>query len=231
MAEAELSILVCDDHKILADMLGVLIDSEPGMRMVCPPVHNAADALEAVRALAPDVVLMDVDLRGPVNGIAATRQITAADPRTRVIVLSGHVEPTIVVESLEVGASGFLDKSRDAVEVLSAIRRVAAGGTLFDPSEVARLLPRLAARRREAADAELRLDRLTAREREILQLLTDGHRNQAIAERLLISPATARTHIANILSKLGVSSQIEAVALATGRLPGEGPDRRDQPTR
>jgi DNA-binding NarL/FixJ family response regulator len=217
MSEPELSILICDDHQILTDTLAVLIDAEPGMRMVAPPVHTAADAVEVARSLRPDVVLMDVDLGGPVNGIAATKQITAADARARVIIVSGHVRPTILVESVEVGASGFIDKGRDVAGLLSAIRTVAAGGTLYDPMEVARLLPGLAAQRQEAVDSEQRLARLTAREREILQLLTEGHRNQAIADRLFISAATARTHIANILTKLGVHSQIEAVALASGR--------------
>jgi len=226
MSEHEVSVLICDDHQILTDTLAILIESEPGMRMVAPPVHTAADAVEIARLLRPDVVLMDVDLAGPVNGIAATKQITAADDRTRVIIVSGHIHPTILVESVEVGASGFIDKSRDVSGLLSAIRTVAAGGTLYDPMEVARLLPGLAAQRHETRDSEQRLARLTTREREILQLLSEGHRNQAIADRLFISAATARTHIANILSKLGVHSQIEAVALAAGRTKSPGSEPR-----
>ena len=221
MTDADISVLICDDHKILTDALAAVIESEPGMRLVADPVHNAEDAVALSKTLLPDVVLMDIDLNGPVNGVAATRDITTISPRIRVIVVSGHRQPTVLVEAVEAGASGFLNKGSDVAEVLSGIRSVARGGTLIDPRELARLLPTLAAQRQGSLDSQARLDRLTVRERQILQLLVEGHRNEVIAERLFISTATARTHISNILSKLGVHSQLEAVALAARNLSAD----------
>lgn len=218
MTDAEISVLICDDHKVLTDALATVIQSEPGMRLIADPVHTAADAVALSQAHCPDVVLMDIDLNGPVNGIEATRHITAISPKIRVIVVSGNRRPAIMVEAVEAGSSGFLDKGSDIAEVLQGIRAVAAGETLIDPRELARLLPALAAQRQSSMDAKIRLDRLTRREHEILRLLAQGYRSEAIAEQLFISPATARTHTSNILAKLEVHSQLEAVAFAAQHL-------------
>jgi DNA-binding NarL/FixJ family response regulator len=157
---------------------------------------------------------MDVELAGPVNGLEATRRIKAVSPRSKVIIVSGHRRATLLVEAVEAGASGFMDKNEAIDDVMSAVRRAAAGEMLVDPARLAKLLPTLAAQREATRDARSRLDRLTPREREILGLVAEGCRSEAVAERLHISPPTARTHIQNILSKLGVHSQLEAVALA-----------------
>jgi two-component system, NarL family, nitrate/nitrite response regulator NarL len=140
--------------------------------------------------------------------------VRQVSPKTRVVVVSGHQRPTIMVEAIEAGAAGFLDKNTAFDDVMSIVRAAAAGEVLVDPAVLAELLPKLAAERRVADDAEKRLGLLTPREREVLSLMAEGCRSEAIAAQLYISPPTVRTHAQNILSKLGVHSQLEAVALA-----------------
>jgi DNA-binding NarL/FixJ family response regulator len=120
----------------------------------------------------------------------------------------------VLVEAVEAGAAGFLDKNTAVDDLLATIRAAAAGEVLVDPAVLASLLPRLAAERQSTQDVNARLARLTAREREVLGLMSAGCRNDAIATRLVISTPTVRTHAQNILLKLGVHSQLEAVALA-----------------
>lgn len=126
------------------------------------------------------------------------------------------------MEAVEAGAAGFLDKNVCIDDLLDTIRAAAAGEVLVDPAVLASLLPELAAQRQVAHDAKARLARLTAREREILDLMASGCRNEAIASRLFISQPTVRTHAQNILSKLGVHSQLEAVALAARNSDSSG---------
>ena len=214
MVDRTISLLICDDHKLLTDALAAIVKSDPELRLVADPVHNAADAIALAAEHRPDVVLMDIELGGPVDGIEATRRITTVSPDTQVIVVSGHTRPTVLVEAVEAGASGFMDKNSAVEDVLQVIHSASAGEVLVDPVVLARLLPVLAAERRASQDAKARLARLTRREREILGLMMDGHRNEVIAERLVLSVPTVRTHAQNILSKLDVHSQLEAVALA-----------------
>ena len=220
MPDEEITLLICDDHRILTDALAAVVASEPGFRLVANPVDNAEDAVSLAASHRPDVVLMDIELSGPVDGIEATRRITKLAPRTKVIVVSGHRRPTVMVEAVEAGAVGFLDKGTAVTKMLQGVRDVAAGEMLIDSTRLARLMPVLAAERKTTFDALDRLSRLTQREQEILRMLAEGSRNDAIARRLSISVATARTHISNILTKLNVHSRLEAVALV---------ERRDEP--
>jgi DNA-binding NarL/FixJ family response regulator len=213
MAEL-IRLVICDDHRMLTDALVSLVRTDPGLEMVADPVDNGPDAVELCRVHQPDVALMDVDLAGDMNGLEATRRIREVAPRTRVVVVSGHHRPTIMVEAIEAGAAGFLDKNTAIDDLMDTVRAAAVGEVLVDPTVLADLLPRLAAERRAADDAAKRLSRLTTREREVLGLMAEGCRNDAIASRLFITAPTVRTHAQNILSKLGVHSQLEAVALA-----------------
>lgn len=215
-----ITLLICDDHRLLTDALVHIVSSDDGIKLVADPVDNAEEAVALCAAHRPDVVLMDIELRGAVNGIEATRQVKAVSPLTKVVVVSGHRRRTVAVEAVEAGAAGFLDKNVCIDDLLDTIRAAAAGEVLVDPAVLASLLPELAAQRQVAGDAKTRLARLTAREREILDLMASGCRNEAIAARLFISPPTVRTHAQNILSKLGVHSQLEPVALAA-RNPAE----------
>lgn len=222
MSEKEIALVICDDHRVLTDAIAAIVGTEPGLRMAADPVDNAAEAVALSASLQPDVVLMDIELIGSESGIEATRRIKQVSPDTKVIVVSGHTRSTILVEAVEAGASGFLDKNTPIEQLLAAVRSAAAGESLIDSSRLVGLMAQLAEQRRSEHDGRDRLARLTPREREILLLLVEGCRSEVIAERLYISTATARTHISNTLTKLGVQSQLQAVALATRYLR---PDR------
>lgn len=207
-------LVICDDHRLLTDALASIVSTDPGISLVADPVDNGLDAVELCQVHQPDVVMMDIDLPGEINGVEATRRIRRVSPTSKVVVVSGHQRPTILVEAIEAGAAGFLDKNTAIDDLLGTVRAAAAGEVLVDPVVLAKLLPQLAAERQAAEEANRRMSRLTNREREVLNLLAEGCRNEAIAERLFISPPTVRTHTQNILSKLGVHSQLEAVAVA-----------------
>ncbi len=209
-----ITLLICDDHRLLTDALVNIVGFDDGIKLVADPVDNGQDAIALCAEHRPDVVMMDIDLRGDLDGIEATRRIKRVSPLTNVVVVSGQRRPTVLVEAVEAGAAGFLDKNTAVDDLLATIRAAAAGEVLVDPAVLASLLPRLAAERQSTQDVNARLARLTAREREVLGLMAAGCRNDAIAARLVISTPTVRTHAQNILLKLGVHSQLEAVALA-----------------
>jgi DNA-binding NarL/FixJ family response regulator len=208
------SVLICDDHRILTDAIATILGSDPGLCLVTAPVDNGPDAVRLSEEHRPDVVLMDIELRGQMNGIEATRRIKQVSPTTHVVVVSGHRRPTVLVEAVEAGASGFLDKNTAIDDLLRVVHGAAAGELLIDPTLLARLMPQLAAERHATNGTRAKLARLTPREREILTLMTQGQGSDSIAQRLVISRPTVRTHIQNILTKLEVRSQLEAVALA-----------------
>jgi DNA-binding NarL/FixJ family response regulator len=162
----------------------------------------------------PDVVLMDIDFRGGMSGIEATRLIKVSSPATNVLIMTAHEDERLLVEAVEAGASGFLRKTEGVDQLIAAMKAAAAGEILIDRAALARLLPRVAREREVHRDAVLLLNQLTDREREILGLLGEGMRNEEIASHLFISPQTVQTHIRNVLGKLGVHSKLEAVTFA-----------------
>jgi DNA-binding NarL/FixJ family response regulator len=209
------SLLICDDHKILTDALATMVGLDDVFALVAPPVHTAEEAIALVQEHLPDVVLMDIMFKaGGMSGIEATRQIKEASPSTKVVVMTAHDEDRLLVEAVEAGASGFLSKDEPAEELLSAAKAAAEGEVLIDPVTLTRLLAQVAREREEQRDAMRLLGDLTDREREILQLLAQGMRNDDIAKLLYISPQTVQTHVRNILGKLRVHSKLEAVAFA-----------------
>jgi DNA-binding NarL/FixJ family response regulator len=158
---------------------------------------------------------MDIVFKGGgMSGIDATRRIKDASPATKVVIMTAHDDERLLVEAVEAGASGFLSKDEAAEEVLSAAKAAADGEVLIDPGTLTRLLAQVAREREEQRDAMKLLGDLTEREREILQLLAQGKRNDDIATQLFISPQTVQTHVRNILGKLRVHSKLEAVAFA-----------------
>jgi DNA-binding NarL/FixJ family response regulator len=209
-----ISILICDDHKILTDALSMVIAVDESLRMVVPPVHDAESAIAICEEHLPDVVLMDIEFKSGMTGIQATRKIKEVSPSTMVVIMTAHDDERLLVEAVEAGASGFLGKDEAAKEVLHAAKAAAEGEVLIDPQVLTRLLHQVAREREARRDALALLDDLTDREREILQLLAEGLRNDGIAERLFISPQTVQTHVRNILGKLRVHSKLEAVAFA-----------------
>jgi len=207
------SLLICDDHKILTDALATMVGLDDVLKLVAPPVHTAEEAVALVKEHLPEVVLMDIVFKGGgINGIEATRLIKDASPSTKVVVMTAHDEDRLLVEAVEAGASGFLSKDEAADEVLAAAKAAADGEVLIDPGTLTRLLTQVARQREEERGAAKLLSDLTDREREILTLLAQGMRNDDIATKLFISPQTVQTHVRNILGKLRVHSKLEAVA-------------------
>jgi DNA-binding NarL/FixJ family response regulator len=213
-SDQKVTLLICDDHKILTDALATVVGLDPTLVMVTPPVHDPETAIDVCTEQLPDVVLMDIVFKGGMSGIEATRRIKEVSPSTKVVIMTAHDEDRLLVEAVEAGASGFLGKDEAAEELLSAAKSAADGEVLIDPATLTRLLAQVAREREAQRDAQNLLDDLTEREREILQLLAEGRRNDDIATKLFISPQTVQTHVRNILGKLRVHSKLEAVAFA-----------------
>jgi len=205
----------------------VLADDQPlvrtGLRMILSAVDDievvgeAADGAEAISVcaeLSPDVVLMDVRMPG-VDGIDATRAVTATDPPPKVLVLTTFDLDDVVYEALRAGASGFLLKDAPEERLITAIRVVADGGSLFAPSVTRALIAEFAQRSRQSPTASVA--RLTERETEVLVQIARGLSNAEIAETLFVTENTVKTHVARILMKLGLRDRVQAVVLAYER--------------
>jgi NarL family two-component system response regulator LiaR len=208
------TMLICDDHKVLTDALAMVVGLDKTLDLVAPPVHTPEEAIALCAEHLPNVVLMDIDLKGSMSGIDATRRIKETSPATNVVIMTAHDDDRLLVEAVEAGASGFLSKDEAADRLLSAAKAAADGEVLIEPETLARLLPQVAREREAQRGAMELLDDLTEREREILSLLAEGMRNDDIAVKLFISPQTVQTHVRNILGKLRVHSKLEAVAFA-----------------
>jgi RNA polymerase sigma factor (sigma-70 family) len=209
-----INLLICDDHRILTDTLRTVVEQDPGLRLVSSPVHEPDEAIEVLRREPTDVVLMDIEFRGAMSGIDATRRIKEISPWTKVVVMTAHEDERLLVQAVEAGASGFLRKTEGVDELLAALKAAAAGEILIDPAALARLLPLMAREREIRHEAAQKLAALSDRERQILRMLSEGLRNDDIAELLSISPQTVQTHVRNVLGKLRVHSKLEAVAFA-----------------
>ena len=207
-------LLICDDHRVLTDALATVVGLDNGLELVGAPVHDAQSAIDLCAEQLPDVVLMDIELKGGMSGIEATKKIKETSPATKVIIMTAHDDDRLLVDAVEAGASGFLSKDEAAQELLSAAKSAADGEVLIDPMTLARILPQVAREREQQRDALALLNDLTEREQEILSLLAQGMRNDDIATKLYISPQTVQTHVRNILGKLRLHSKLEAVAFA-----------------
>lgn len=215
-------LLICDDHRLLGDALSMVIRLDTGMNLLADPYDNGAAVIAAVAELKPDVVLMDVDLHGDIDGIEATVRITRACPGTKVLVMSGSGDSDeLLVKAIEAGAAGFISKVEAATKILVAIRAVAAGQSLLDTETLGWVLRRVHELRTARQLTNQRASRLTERETEILALLTAGKSNNDIANHLFLSVYTVNTHVRNLLSKLEVHSKTQAVAWAvrSGTIP------------
>lgn len=212
--EHKVSLLICDDHKVLTDALTLIVKLDAQLELMVPAVNTPEEAIALAAEHLPDVVLMDIMFKGGMTGIDATRRIKEISPSTKVVIMTAHDEDRLLVEAVEAGASGFLGKDEAAEHILAAAKAAADGEVLIDPSTLTRLLHQVSQERAERRDALNLLGDLTDREREILQLLAEGKRNEEIANRLFISPQTVQTHVRNILGKLRVHSKLEAVAFA-----------------
>jgi len=205
------SVLVADDQELIRAGFRVLLDASPGLTVVAEAADGVA-AVELTRQLRPTVVLMDIRMPR-LDGIAATRAITEALPDVRVLMLTTYDLDEYVYEALRAGASGFLLKDVRAEHLIEAVHTVAAGGGLLAPAVTRRLITEFA-RRPSQAERERVLASLTPREIDVLRLIARGLSNAEIATSLFISEATAKTHVARILLKLGLRDRVQAVVLA-----------------
>ena len=219
---APLRVLVADDQELVR--AGFCVILEAAGFTVAGEAADGARAVELAASERPDVVLMDI--RMPVmDGIEATRQITAAGPAApKVVILTTFDLDDYVYEALRAGATGFLLKDAPRADLIAAIRVAAAGDALLAPSVTRRLIEMFARRPAWMAPAPSRLASLTARERDILLLVARGHSNTEIAAELVVSEATVKTHIGHLLAKLDLRDRVQAVILAyeTGAvIPGQ----------
>ena len=202
-------VLLADDQSLVRAGFRMILKAEPDLEVV----GEAGDGREAVakaERLAPDVVLMDIRMPA-LDGIEATRHITAAEKAPRVLVVTTFDGDQYVYEALRAGASAFLLKDAPESQLLAAIRVVADGGSLFAPSVTRRLIEQFARGADAVAPA---LGELTARELEVLRLIARGLSNAEIAAELVVSEHTTKTHVASILQKLDLRNRVQAVVLA-----------------
>jgi DNA-binding NarL/FixJ family response regulator len=204
-------VLIADDQALMRTGFRMILDAEDDIEVVGEAV-DGEDALRHYRALAPDVVLMDVRMPA-MDGIEATRRLTATDPPARVLILTTFDLDEYVYEALRAGASGFLLKDRPPEELVAAVRVVAAGEALLAPSVTRRLIEEFAARP-AAPTPPPELAELTDREREVLALIARGLSNAEIARELFVAETTVKTHVGHVLRKLRIRDRAQAVVIA-----------------
>lgn len=205
------TVLIADDQALVRTGLRLILSAEDDLRVVGEAV-DGLDAVARARELQPDVVLMDVRMPR-LDGIEATRRILAQrEPRPRVVVLTTFSQSEVVYDALVAGASGFLLKDMSGGQLVGGIRAVARGEELLAPSVTRRLIEEFVAHGRR--DAPPGLQRLTGREREVLELVAAGLTNGEIAQRLVVTVETVKTHVSNVLDKLELRDRVQAVILA-----------------
>ncbi|GAA0212173.1 response regulator transcription factor [Saccharothrix mutabilis subsp. mutabilis] len=204
-----IDVVVVDDQALLRGSFRVLVDSAPDLRVV-GEAGDGAQAVKVVTRTRPHVVLMDVRMPG-MDGIAATREVSASSPESRVLILTTFDLDEYVYAALRAGASGFLLKDTPPAELLSAIRVVAEGDGLLSPSVTRRLIAEFA---RLPESRPVRLDGITDREREVLALIARGLSNTEITQTLHLSVGTVKTHIGRLLHKLQARDRAQLVIAA-----------------
>ena len=207
----KIRVLVADDHTIVREGVRILLEAQPDIEVVC----EAADGQEAiarVHEFKPDIVLIDIAMPN-LNGLEATRAIKRDFPQIQVIGLTMYESDEYFFQLLNAGASGYVLKKAASADLLAAIRAVNAGDVFLYPS-VARRLVADYLTRVQSGEEQHSYDGLTVREREVLKLIAKGHTNQAIADKLFISPSTVQTHRTRIMQRLNLHSRAELIQYA-----------------
>ena len=209
----KIRVMLVDDHEVVRLGIAGALEAESDFSIV----GQAADGESSVQmatVLQPDVVLMDILLPG-IDGIEACRQIKEASPRTYVVMLTSHTKQEAVLAAIMAGACGYLLKNTAPRAIVSAIRSAAAGESMLDPAVTGRILDQIRRLVEEQEDNEI--SALSAREKEVLELIAEGLTNTDIAERLVLSPNTVRNHVSRVFGKLGLSRRSEAAAFFAKR--------------
>lgn len=211
-----INVVLADDQALVRAGFQALLSSAPDITVV-GEAADGEDAVRVTRDTAPDVVLMDIRMPGR-DGLAATRDVVA-DPRlghVRVVILTTFAEDAYIFEAIRAGASGFLVKDTEPAELLQAVRVVHRGDALLSPTVTRRLIEEFAVRAKPpdpGRELAALLDLLTDREREVLTLVAAGLTNDEIAARLVLSPATAKTHVSRVMTKLGARDRAQLVVI------------------
>ena len=207
-------ILLADDHPIVRDGLRAVLETQPDF-IVIGEAGDGEAALEQIEALAPDVLLLDLEMPG-MDGVAVLWQLRAREEEGEravpTIVFTAFDTDERIVDAVRAGARGYLLKGAPREELFNAVRVVHAGGSLLQPAVATKLMQRL-----NAPEPEALVEPLTPREQEVLTLLTAGRTNREIADALVVTERTAKFHVSSILGKLGAGNRTEAVSLARGR--------------
>ncbi len=211
-AQEELRVLLVDDHDLFRTGLRNLLREYGGVSVV-GEAANGVEAVRLVRELAPEVVVMDLNMP-TMDGVEATRHITALSPLTRVIVLTISEDDADVMDAIVAGACGYLLKDASIADVVSGIRSAAVGASLISPTIASKVLNRVRASTADENMAESIRAELSDRELEVLRLIANGKDNAQIAAELVISPKTVKNHISNILMKLQIHNRIQAAVYA-----------------
>lgn len=211
---ARIRILLADDHTLVRQGFRKILEDRPDWEVVAE-ASDGRDAVRQAAAVEPDVAVLDIGMP-LLNGIEATRQITRRHPGIRVLILSMHADEAYIIQALKAGARGYLLKDSADVELIRGIAAVAAGKSYFSPAVSKIMLDDYVRRMAEKGIVD-RFDSLSEREREVFQLIAEGHSNKEIADLLFVSPATVETHRAHVLQKLDVHNTAELVLYAVRR--------------
>jgi len=204
-------VVVADDQALVRAGLKMVLEAEPDIEVV-GEAADGNEVLEVARRVAPDVVLMDIRMPG-LDGLEASRRLLAGADPPKVLVLTTFDEEEYLYEALRAGTSGFLLKVSPPEQLIGAIRTVADGNALIDPTVTRRVIEAFG-RRATASPPPASYEELTAREREVLVLLARGRSNAEIADELIVGDATVKTHVARVLMKLGLRDRVQAVVFA-----------------
>lgn len=207
-----ISLAIVEDHQVLVDSLGLMLRQEEDMEFM-----GSADTLargrEMMKRISPDVLLLDVGLPDG-NGLDLAADLRNSDSKTQIVVLTSYTDEATLMRAIDIGVNGFVSKNTSLKDLLNTVRQAADGEIAMPTSLLMGLIMRMPRNRNAAYREEKGWERLTLREREILEQLAKGKSGEMISEELHIAPLTVRTHIRNLMAKLGVHSRLEAVAFA-----------------